>query len=327
VGQPTATPAAVVDTSGQSYTQVRGFEISGSHNGIGNNASPFQVSSAPTNHHNCYLYNYVHNAAGDGIAIACTDYQVIYGNIVTANSQYATFCGSGITVYSPTASDSVSIFHDWVSHNESYGNFNHTGCSDGEGLILDDWSNSQAFCGGSTTKYTEPALADANLFYGNAGAGLLIYDDSTGGLIVARDNTSYQNQTSVTGSEFSCNSCNGTDLFSNDISETASSGNTCFSGGTQTYDLSYNGTPSSACGLASGSNNQQGVNPSFVTPGTDFHLRSGSAALAAGTNTVYGIPTTYLDGAAVPTATPDLGALGRGRRPRQLRQQPQRPQL
>lgn len=284
--------------------QVIGFEVTGGVYGI-----------ATTNgqNHTCVLYNYVHAVAGNGLSFNCGDYSFAYGNIVTNNSKWATWCGAGMSVYSPVASDSNAGYHIWISHNLSYSNNNYSSCGDGEGLILDTFDASQHACG--TTPYQKYALAASNVFYNNAGTAIKVYHDGAGGKIALRDNTSYFDL----APNFDCDSCNGSpaqEVWANNIGLQSTTSGAFSTTGVTTLDnnlsLCYSsGTPQtgSACGLTSGNGNQLGVDPLFQSVSTDdFHLGVGSPALGAG-NTTLGLPATYLDG-VVPPNPIDIGALG-----------------
>ena len=164
------------------YTEVNGFEISGGDEGIYGDGT-----------FKCATNNLVHNTGGDGIAMNCSDYSAIYGNTIHDCGKFATYCGSGISLYEAIASDSQAGFHNWVSHNISYDNNNIgvTGCHDGNGIIFDDWNNTQNGCAKNQPAYTPDGVVEENLAYGNGGVGIKPYQSSN---ITYRNNTAFENQ-------------------------------------------------------------------------------------------------------------------------------------
>ena len=164
------------------YTEVNGFEISGGDEGIYGDGT-----------FKCATQNLIHDTGGDGIAMNCSDYAAIYDNTIHDCGKFATYCGSGISFYEAIASDSQSGFHNWVSHNISYANSNVgvTGCHDGNGIIFDDWNNTQNGCALSQPAYTQDGLVEENLAYGNGGVGIKPYQSSN---ITYRNNTAFENQ-------------------------------------------------------------------------------------------------------------------------------------
>lgn len=322
IAEPTSTPLADVDLNGESYTQTIGFEVSGGVTGIGNASNAAEAGNAG-NSHNCILYNYVHNVAGAGIVPNCDDYQTIYGNISSQNAEYATYCGSNISLFEPIASDSANVIHDWVSHNISENALGPpSGCNDSEGILLDNWSHTQDYCKGGTA-YAQPALIDSNLIHGNGGTGIFINGNAANTAMIIRNNTAYfdQQTNAVYPGEINCSGCAGAEQIVNNIFVASQqvnssavavnpnqSGNGTYSNNLSLcYNTSGNPLIGNACGLPSGNNDQGGVNPLLVNPTTDFHLQSISPAVAAGSST-YGTTPTYLDGAPV-GSPPNIGAL------------------
>jgi parallel beta-helix repeat protein len=312
--------------SGANYVIVDGFDIQGG-NGHG--------IDAMNTHHNKFLDNVVHDSGGSGISAAYGDYYTIEGNITHNNSSTNTFQTSGISVYQARAiSDSLPGFHIIVSGNISYLNQetysgSHT---DGNGIIIDDFHNSQ---GGSTAgNYPYTTLVENNLVYGNGGKGIALNlsDDVT-----IRNNTAYfnnrdnlntgtwrgdlnneegSNNTWVNNIAFADPSVNANNTAIGDESccGYTTSGviwknNLTFNGTAGVASVLVNGSPST---VTAGNGNQLGVDPKFINPSlnptsADFHLQSTSPAISAGTSTV-GVPAVDLDEISRPNGAVDIGA-------------------
>lgn len=299
------------------YTEVNGFEISGGDEGIYADGT-----------FKCAMHNLVHDTGGDGIAMNCSDYSAIYGNTIHDCGKFATYCGSGISLYEAIASDTQSGFHNWVSHNISYANSNVgvTNCHDGNGIIFDDWNNTQNGCALSQPAYTEDGLVEENLAYGNGGVGIKPYQSSN---ITYRNNTAFENQAggangpSVPAELANEGSTAAGNIYANNIAVASqaihSTADAIYDqNGTATWDnnltLCYNssGDPLVGNSCAGGvappeDSNVWGEDPLFVaSESADFHLQSGSPALGAGTTT-FGVPATDMDGNPLPTP-PFIGA-------------------
>ncbi len=319
-------PSAVVGSPGNqvreflihgNYTEVNGFEISGGDEGIYGDGT-----------FKCATNNLIHDTGGDGIAMNCSDYAAIYDNTIHDCGKFATYCGSGISFYEAIASDSQSGFHNWVSHNTSYANSNVgvTNCHDGNGIIFDDWNNTQNGCARSQPAYTQDGLVEENLAYGNGGVGIKPYQSSN---ITYRNNTAFENQAggtngpSVPAELANEGSSSAGNIYANNIAVAsqvihATADAIYDQNGTATWDnnltLCYNssGTPLVGSSCAGGmappeDSNVWGEDPLFADSNTaDFHLQSGSPALGAGTTT-FGVPATDMDGNPLPTP-PFIGA-------------------
>ena len=322
VAQPTATPGSPGNTVREflihgNYTEVNGFEISGGDEGIYADGT-----------FKCAMNNLVHNTGGDGIAMNCSDYSAIYGNTIHDCGKFATYCGSGISLYEAIASDTQAGFHNWVSHNISYDNNNIgvTGCHDGNGIIFDDWNNTQNGCAKNQPAYTPDGVVEENLAYGNGGVGIKPYQSSN---ITYRNNTAFENQAggangpSVPAEMANEGSTAEANIFANNIAvasqvvhSTADAIYDANGGGIWDNNLTlcYNtsGDPLTGEFCAGGvapsvDNNVLGEDPLFVAAASDnFHLQSDSPALGAGTTT-WGVPATDMDGNPLPNP-PFIGA-------------------
>jgi parallel beta-helix repeat protein len=322
VAQPTATPGSPGNTVREflihgNYTEVNGFEVSGGDEGIYADGT-----------FKCAMNNLVHNTGGDGIAMNCSDYSAIYGNTIHDCGKFATYCGSGISLYEAIASDTQAGFHNWVSHNISYDNNNIgvTGCHDGNGIIFDDWNNTQNGCAKNQPAYTPDGVVEENLAYGNGGVGIKPYQSSN---IVFRNNTAFENQAggangpSVPAEIANEGNTAEANIFSNNIAvasqvvhSTADAIYDANEGGIWDNNLTlcYNtsGDPLTGEFCAGGvvpsvDNNVLGEDPLFVAAASDnFHLQADSPALGAGTET-WGVPATDMDGNPLPNP-PFIGA-------------------
>lgn len=145
-------------------------------------------------HHIIVINCEVHDGQAAGVGFSFVDYLQISGNVVYNCASMSQTNTSGITVYqaqanssfSPTIYDSYtsgplafSAYQIQITQNVCYNNtlrYNVAGVthSDGNGIICDDWLNTQ-HSGYQGSAYTNKGLVQGNLCYNNGGAGIACY--------------------------------------------------------------------------------------------------------------------------------------------------------
>jgi parallel beta-helix repeat protein len=141
---------------------------------------------------NCKAYE----CGGGGIATSEADYVTIENNITYNNAWYSVYANSGISLFHAYNSDNDSIsFKNIIRNNISYGNDQKVGTSscsftDGNGIIIDDFRNTQSSSTIGGQIYKGQTLVENNIVYNNGGRGIHAYlaDNCT-----FRNNTTYQN--------------------------------------------------------------------------------------------------------------------------------------
>jgi serralysin len=284
-------------------------------------------------HHIKILNNVIHDHGGGGISAVHTDYLVVQGNVVYNNASSNPYQTSGISTYQAVASDNNPGFHNIISYNISFNNkevdIGQPEHSDGNGIIIDDFRNSQS--GSTYGVYAPRTLVENNLAYGNGGRGIHVFFTNN---VTVRNNTTYGNCQDSVGlqtwrAEMDAVS-GGHNNFVNNIAYAVQAPNkwnapnyayadnsTDNSNVSNVWknNIGYAGSPGQYVYMADGSQtaftaadgNILGSDPMFTyAAGGDFTLRSSSPAIAHGT-TAYGVPTTDLRGVAR-GGTPDMGA-------------------
>ncbi len=185
-----------------SYWGVQGWEVNDTAGGAGGgNCFSAVPPNTATNIHHIIFANDVANVCPLGgldsgnNGNAGVDYIAVVGNIAYGAGQTNTWCGSGISVYEPVASDSLPGTHVYVGGNFSYGSTNPVGCYDGNGIIFDTFDGDQTPL---PHTYTQQGVIDNNIALANGGVGVRIeYNDAGNGAnhsqIIARHNTMWGN--------------------------------------------------------------------------------------------------------------------------------------
>jgi parallel beta-helix repeat protein len=293
-----------VNPNGQSYIAVDNLVISDGLWGI-------VVSGG---HHVAINGNLVSGAGAACIGFSQGDYYTVMHNTVHDCAKTWSGNSSGITIYEPTASDSLPGFHNVISYNISYNNSNPApDGTDGNGISMDDTNHTQS----DNIPYTGQTLIEENITYNNGGSGIRIGYSSG---VTVRNNTSYWNEalTTITGpwrGDLADEYSTGT-IWVNNIAvanPATNSDNTAIleaagSGSVWLNNLTYDGTAGSESLDGSGSftGNLLGMNPMLMNPTTNFQLQSESPASAAGTSS-YGVPATDFAGNAW-LSSPSIGA-------------------
>jgi len=288
---PPSDDSFAININSQSYVAIEHVQTNGGEIGI--------VTSGGGSH--WYMNDdEVENAIGSGIQLNNGDYLTIEGSLVHINAATWSDDGSGISVYEPTQLDSGAGTHVYIGANFVYDNSNPPGGSDGNGIILDSFSDSG---------FAASSLIENNVGYGNAGACVKVYSNG-GAPILVRNNTCFKDQ-QLSGpytwrGEVSLEYDGGVTTVNNILwfDPTADSSNSAYLDGggsgaanVEVSNLSYGGSGSS--------------NPDLVSPPSNMRLNAGSPAIGTGT-TAYGIPALDITGAARSSTSVDLGAYAFG---------------
>ena len=198
-------------TLSASYWGVQGWEVNGT------SASNYCILATPpsiSNIHHIIVANTITTGCGlAGIeagnnATAGVDYFNVLGSIAYGTSGSSTFCGSGLDMYSPVASDTLPGTHVYFAGNFSWANVNPATCNgtpstDGEGIIFDDIDGDQV---AGLGPYKQQMVADNNILLGNGGRGLEIFLNLSGGYW----SLVHSNEFAGFGCSTSTTFCNGT---------------------------------------------------------------------------------------------------------------------
>ncbi len=278
-----AAHVAGINLNGQSNSTVMNLDLDGS---LPNAFGWGIVSTGGANF--TITGNSVENFTAGGIAFDNSDHIAIQYNVVSNNAAKWSGSASGISIFQNVASDSAAGWHNVISYNESFGNCNPQGGSDGNGIIVDDFAS---------TNYTYPTLVEENLTWANCGAGIKDYNSAN---VTIRNNTNYWNHTKTLN----------TYTWRGEIDLEYSS-NVIVANNISCPNTAYNSSNSAL--LDAGSNTTTAANidctkanPMLVSPPSNMQLQSGSPALNKGTM-AYGIPATNFNGTAI-ASTPDIGA-------------------
>jgi parallel beta-helix repeat protein len=296
----------IVDSS---YIEINGFEATapGTNTvGIG----------ALRSHHIRVLNCIAHSNGQSGIGTMHCDYVFVENNLAYNNCFTGIWHGSGISLYQNQKSDDARGFHSIVRNNISHSNSETdaiaTDHTDGNGIIIDDFQNTQEQ--GNKVNYIHATLVENNLCYNNGAKGIQVYLSD---YVTIRNNTCYfNNRDSGTYSGGTWrgelnHSMSSNNTWENNIAvanpmynkeNTAmlvaalktykSTGNVfrnnlTFSGvaGTPSVKVDFGDWPPPAVVTAE-NGNQLGLDPQFVNPGLhDFALRPSSPATGMGITT------------------------------------------
>jgi len=174
-----------------SYWGVQGWEITASSadaNGTCFLAAPNWNN--PIEIHHIIFINNVANGCSQGgfesvpntTAHTGVDYIEILGNIAYNAARGAQSCTSGISIWEPVQSDSLTGTHIYIAGNFTYGNLDPSQCAgggptDGEGIIFDTFDGSQS---SGMPVYTAAAVAYNNLIVDNGGKGIEVFNNHVG---------------------------------------------------------------------------------------------------------------------------------------------------
>jgi hypothetical protein len=128
---------------------------------------------------NCEVYE----CGGGGIATLEADYLTIENNITYNNAWYSVFANSGISVFHAFNSDNnTTDYKTIIRNNISYGNeqkvpWPSASCqfTDGNGIIVDDFRNTQTSSTIRGQVYLGKTLVENNIVFNNGGRGVHAY--------------------------------------------------------------------------------------------------------------------------------------------------------
>jgi hypothetical protein len=166
------------------YYWFDGLEFDGNNNAAQSCVDTGVPSKGPA-HHVWVTNSTLHGCGLNGISFANTEYLYVIHNLAYNNSSspMSGLYGSGISVYqaralanyTPTGTDKAQPAKIVISDNISRDNFNPqsgNSNSDGNGIIVDDWRNTQIKYGGTGVSYKGGGLVTRNWTYHNGGKGV-----------------------------------------------------------------------------------------------------------------------------------------------------------
>lgn len=273
-------------------------------------------------HHVKILNNLIHHHGGAGVGAVHADYLDVEGNEISDTSRTSIYEVSAISTWQGVASDQAPGFHNVVRDNIVFdngeGDTGHATHTDGNGIIIDDFRNTQ---NGSTYGAYKPAtLIENNLVYSNGGSGIHLFLSDH---VTVRNNTTFDNMRDYNGLQTwrgEINVIKGDyDVFVNNIAVAVQEPNRWHAPNVSLMDnsydgpnlgnvwrsnLSFNGTPGQPSTMTTGSGtviDAAGGNLLGFDPKTrnlaahDFTLTPRSPAIGAGTK-VFGVPGYDLAG-------------------------------
>jgi len=192
----------------RSYWGVQGWEVTTPMGGT--EPTCFVVAPNWNNpvevHHVIFANNISNGCQSGGFAstnhpgqLIGVDYLGIIGNIAYNSTQGRGECFTGISVYSPIASDSSPGTHIYLGGNFAWANFDPDYCAggpatDGEGMMLDELDASNQ---GLWKPYAGQIVVDNNILIGNGGPGLQVDHNNAGSgpwaTVYTRHNTMWGN--------------------------------------------------------------------------------------------------------------------------------------
>jgi serralysin len=297
-----------VNVSDSSYIEFRGFELTAPNvtNSVG--------AGILRSHHVRVVDCIAHSNGQSGISSGQSDYLFVENNLVYNNCFTGIWHGSGISLYQNQKSDDAPGFHSIVRGNVSHSNSETdaitTEHTDGNGIIIDDFQNTQPQ--GNKINYASQTLVENNLCYNNGAKGIQVYLSDN---VTVRNNTCYFNnrdsgahsggtwrgelnhsmssnntwENNIAVSNPAYNKEN-TAIFAGALKGYKSTGNIfhnnlTFNGipGNASVKVDFGGDASSAVVISGANGNLLGVDPQFINPGAyDFRLRTASPAKGKG---------------------------------------------
>ncbi|MEH2262788.1 choice-of-anchor D domain-containing protein [Nostoc sp.] len=340
---PGATPKIQTTGSGilvfsSSYVRIEGLDIEGNRenitldyalqqkNNLNNpltNASGIEVKAwtnsqgvGGTNpHHIVITGNTVRNFSGAGMGFTNTDYITVEKNIVSGNAWYSPWGTQGISAlrsfnYDNNTTDYRMIFRDNIVYdNQSLVPWYEAGkITEGHGIMLDTTTKTT-----NSVPYSGKTLVANNIVYNNGSSGIEAFKATNVDIV---NNTVYQNSRVLTNSgEIGVSYSDNVRVYNNIMYANDNQNANLIKFSTDvTFDrnLVYNSNLFQASDnlKATGLQNILGKDPQFVDAAKgNFALKTGSAAIDAGSNLFNGISTnTPQDGDGNGTALIDIGA-------------------
>ncbi|OAV45672.1 T9SS type A sorting domain-containing protein [Lewinella sp. 4G2] len=185
----------VFEIRNSDYITVDGFDLGMQNPNASNNQGT--GLQAWTSDHVVFQNNYVHDCGCGGISFREGDYVTIQTNVARDNAKKSRFNCSGISIYQPNQKNNNAGFHLIIRRNVAFenecdlpfdvgaGTFSKP--TDGNGIILDDFNNTQS---SPYPPYKAETLIENNLVFNNGGAGIKVYEVDNATI---RHNTAWHN--------------------------------------------------------------------------------------------------------------------------------------
>ncbi len=158
-----------------SNATIDGFEITYNSGTYGN----YHGINLTWVHHVTIRNCWIHDIPAAGLQTINSDYVMAENNKINDCAWWKqTYCCSGISIFKTQPYDSAGGFHNIVSKNQVFHNYNDDGGSDGNGIIID------------TTRWDQSTLVENNVVWNNGGGGIMM--DGAWNVTV-RYNTVFQN--------------------------------------------------------------------------------------------------------------------------------------
>lgn len=292
----------------KSYWGVQGWEVTITSGASGSSCFAFLATSSTTIHHFVLANSVANGCFGSGfnsfnISGGSEDYIAIVGNIFYHSAQGSGTCNSAVSIYQPTASDTVAGTHMYVAGNFMWSTLNPNPCggtapTDGEALIFDTFDGSQS----SGVDYAQQAVATNNIGISNGGRCMEVFNNKAGSnhaTIYIKYNTCYSNNDDPNqgfgpcgdielGSAFdttvsnnlvqtgAATACGSTSLYAFEVANSAGSTNTIATN--WGYSVAgHNCNVVNSAGFSCGTNSF-GTSPSFSSPSTPGAPSCGSSS-------------------------------------------------
>ncbi len=312
------------------YITLEGFDIT-APGGTGIQTNQTGIKHV-LNHHTIVKNCYIHDCGGGGIQLNHGDYRTVECNVVRRCALTGPWGQSGISFWQAIALDREPGFHIIVRGNILSDNSNPPNGTDGNGLIIDDFRNTQH--GSTNGIYPNYTLVENNLAYHNGARGIHVFLSDH---VVLRNNTAYHNNWDNTNDatwrgELSCINSSDVKWYNNIAvaSSAVNADNTAMMDGGGNQGTEWTGNlffdsdkPTVPSVKISGGANRDAVlasnlvatDPQFVAPGidadADFRLKGSSPAI--GTAVAASASTTDVLGRTRDNR-PDIGAYEFGAR-------------
>ena len=265
-----------------SHITIEGFDVTNSNEDVITQGIVFFES-----HHITIRDNLVRDSFGGGIAFNQSDSILIEGNTTEGNAFFDPDAHSGISIYQPQRrEDAEGEYGIIIRNNLAFGNFNLVGnqncCNgrhtDGNGIVLDDFQNSQDRDGTATgIDYDRRTLVENNITHSNGGNGIHVFRSHE---IDIRNNTSVGNLFNLNnGAQINVSTSRDVNVFNNIVSAEAGQNAVRTTNSTR-VTLEFNIVDGPAVGFSNDGTNFFNTEPDFV-PGT-FELRSGAIGIDQG---------------------------------------------
>ena len=324
--------------TGASYIEINGLEIIGNNAAMdsatafadrtdgsncltsGNGIMSYQSGTSPYPHHIIIRKCIVHDCGGGGISTQTTDYITIEENTVYNNAWYSPYDCSGISLgWNSNYDNDTTNYKVFVRRNICFSNKNCIPAiqggsvpTDGEGIIIDI----QDGTAGNVPAYTGRMLLENNVVFNNGGDGITLFKTNHVDVI---NNTAWLNDRTaeINRGQIFPNQGKNTRILNNIMFAPAGRNvlQDCCPNANLTVDYNMfwtsGGSPSSSLIGKSGTHDIK-ADPRFINPSADpavadFHLKSGSPAIDAGTSA--NAPGADFDGNPRPSgAGIDMGA-------------------